>query len=240
MCKGSGQENGHAESQSPCGARGGARRRRQEAQVRVDAVEYCTPNPDRWGFHKSGLDLEHMRVLVQTRVRAPHGFRNAQRVTQWFGHVNHRYDLQRNGFVIDCPKCAGPEVGPRLRIRPPRNRPRWGLHARTDVCFFSYAPGPIVVRSPANSVRLREGAPWNVPVAHIRRSAFLAERPVPAQLALPPPLCIRLFALPTMEPTKTSSIRRTSITQARVSPYGLSADSASGTWCEHVMAASQL
>ena len=116
--------------------------------VRVDAVEYCTPNPDRWGFHKSGLDLEHMRVLVRLECGHHMDFENAQRVTQWFGHVNHRYDLQRNGFVIDCPKCAGPEVGPRLRTPAAPESPEVGITRADGRMFLSYAPGPISCKKP--------------------------------------------------------------------------------------------
>jgi hypothetical protein len=111
--------------------------------VRVDAVEYRTPSPARWRFHKSGLDLEHMPVQVKLGCGNDLEFENAQHVTDWFGDVDHRYDGQLDGYVVDCRKCALCEVGVRLRTAAAAESPEVQVTRTDGRLFFAYTPGPI-------------------------------------------------------------------------------------------------
>jgi hypothetical protein len=121
---------------------------RRKVMVRVDAVEYGTPNPGRWGFHKCGLDLEDMPVVVKLGCGHKFVFETGQHLTQWFGSVNHRYELQRDEFVVDCRQCARCEVGLRLRTEEAVRSSEVGIMRRDGTLFFPYTPGPIKTRKP--------------------------------------------------------------------------------------------
>jgi hypothetical protein len=103
-------------------------------KVEVLSVEHATPNPDRWGFHRSGISLEMMRVQVKLECGHHFDFQTAKHATEWLEGANQAYDLRAKRYTVDCDKCGGCERG--LRLRASRDVPEIGVRLQDGSLFF--------------------------------------------------------------------------------------------------------
>jgi hypothetical protein len=118
---------------------------RTPVKVEVLSVEHATPNPDRWGFHPSGISLEMLRVQVKLECGHHFDFPNAKHATDWLEGANQAYDLRAKRYTVDCEKCGGCETG--LRLRASRDLPEIGRRLSDGRMFFPLDT-PIACKKP--------------------------------------------------------------------------------------------